>query len=184
MNQETFWSEYIKYFGRVKNPKTIQVVNAIIDYCDFKKLNKNQIAYILATAYHETAHDFIPKREFGSNEYFVRRYWNNTKVAKWLGNDSASEAIKYCGRGLVQITGETNYEKFGITDNPEKALETEMAVKILVDGMINGIFTSRKLSNYITEVSKDFFNARKIINGLDKAELIASYAERFIKIMS
>ena len=59
-----------------------------------------------------------------------------------------------------------------------------MAVKILVDGMINGIFTGRKLSNYITDVSKDFFNARKIINGLDKAELIASYAEKFIKNMS
>lgn len=179
-----FWNEYRQNFGSVKNPKTITVVERIIEYAESKGLNENQIAYILATAYHETAFDFIPKREYGSAEYFIKKYWTNSKVRGWLGNDSATEAVKYCGRGLVQITGEVNYERFGIANNPEKALEVETAVKILVDGMINGVFTGRKLSHYITNEKTDYTNARKIINGLDKAGAIREYANRFLSILN
>ena len=179
----TFWNEYRQMFGVIKNPKTIEVVEAIIQYAEDKGLYNNQIAYILATAYHETAFDFIPKREFGSAEYFVKKYWNNVKVRGWLGNDIASEAVKYCGRGLVQITGEVNYERFGIANNPEKALEVEMAVKILVDGMIGGVFTGRRLKDYVNKDKTDYTMARKIINGLDKAEKIRVYANLFLSIL-
>lgn len=183
INKDNFWTEYRLHFGKIKNPKTIEVVERIIEYAKSEGLLNNQIAYILATAYHETAFDFIPKREFGSSEYFIRKYWNNLKVRKWLGNDSAAEAVKYCGRGLVQITGEVNYERFGIADNPEKALETETAVKILVDGMVKGVFTGRRLNHYLTRDKTDFISARKIINGTDKAHNISVYANKFLRIL-
>jgi putative chitinase len=183
MNYEIFFNNYRLYFAKIKQTTTVDVIKQIISYAQSKGLDNKNIAYILATAYHETAFDFIPKREFGNSAYFIKKYWTNSKVAKWLGNDSAEEAVKYCGRGLVQITGETNYEKFGIANDPEKALEIDTAVRILVDGMIQGSFTGKRLNLYINSQTNDYIGARRIINGNDKAYEIRDYTEKFYQIL-
>lgn len=182
MNWESFFTDYTKKFGGF-SAKTESAIKAIIQANDTYKLSIAQLAYLLATAYHETAHDFIPKKEYGSADYFIRRYWNNLKQRVWLGNDTAQEAVKYCGRGLVQITGEVNYEKFGIADDPEKALELAKAIEIIYKGMMGGMFTGKKLSKYINEQSCDFYDARRVINGLDKASLIEGYANGFYRLL-
>ena len=178
-NYDIFFKEYRIKFGSIKSATTVDNIKLIIEANEIYGVSLNQLAYILATAYHETGHDFIPKYEYGNYAYFVKRYWLNSKVAKWLGNDTELEAFKYRGRGLVQITGETNYERFGIADNPDKALEIETAIRILYEGMTKGIFTGKKLSDYINTFNYDFIGARRIINGTDKAKLIAGYAEQF-----
>jgi hypothetical protein len=45
--------------------------------------------------------------------------------------------------------------------------------------MTKGLFTGKKLNDYINNTKTDYVNARKIINGLDRANLIASYAKVF-----
>lgn len=183
-NLQTFFTEYRTYFGKISKQQTIDVLSAILEANTAKyNLTLEQLAYLLATAYHETGHDFVPKRELGGATYFIRKYWNNQKVAKWLGNDNSSEAVKYCGRGLVQITGETNYERFGIASNPEMALETGTSIRIIFEGMIKGIFTGKKLSDYNKSIGYDFVNARRIINGVDRANDIAKYANYFLSIL-
>lgn len=185
INSTIFFNEYKNKFGAIKLPKTVEVLNAILTANEITyNLPKEELSYLLATAYHETGHDFIPKREYGSAEYFIKRYWTNTKVAKWLGNDNAQEAVKYCGRGLVQITGETNYERFGIADNPDKALETQTSIRIIFEGMIKGIFTGKKLKDYYTANGYNYKGARYIINGKDRAEDIAVYAQKFADILT
>lgn len=181
-NFDIFFKEYRIAFGSVKSAITVENIKLIIEAAEQYAVNLNQLAYLLATAYHETGHDFVPKYEYGKAEYFIRKYWVNSKVAKWLGNDNAQEAFKYRGRGLVQITGETNYERFGIADNPDKALEIETAIEIIYKGMTQGVFTGKKLINYIQGNSYDYISARRIINGTDKAQLIAGYAEK-IRLM-
>jgi hypothetical protein len=52
-----------------------------------------------------------------------------------------------------------------------------------VVGMKEGWFTDRKLSDYITLYKSDFRNARKIVNGMDKADLIAGYAVEYDKLL-
>lgn len=183
INFDIFFKEYRINFGSIKSAVTVDNLKLIIQANDTYKVPINQLAYILATAYHETGHDFVPKYEYGKYEYFVKKYWLNSKVAKWLGNDNAQEAFKYRGRGLVQITGETNYERFGISDNPDLALEINKAIEILYVGMIKGIFTTKKLSDYIDANLYNYELARKIINGNDKAKLIAGYADKFRNIL-
>jgi predicted chitinase len=183
-NLQTFFTEYRTYFGKISKQQTIDVLSSILEANTAKyNLPLEQLAYLLATAYHETGHDFVPKRELGGSAYFIKKYWTNQRVAKWLGNDDASEAVKYCGRGLVQITGETNYERFGIASNPEMALETGTAIRIIFEGMIKGIFTGKKLSDYNKSIGYDFVNARRIINGVDRAADIAKYANYFLSIL-
>jgi hypothetical protein len=64
-----------------------------------------------------------------------------------------------------------------LVKNPSLALEPNNAAKILVWGMMNGRFTRKPLSNYINANSIDFYNARKVVNGTDRAERIANYAK-------
>lgn len=76
-------------------------------------------AYMLATTKHETAHTFQPIHEYGGRQYFIQHYGGQTRKGHQLGNDTPEEGADYAGRGDVQLTGETNYEK------AEKALREE-----------------------------------------------------------
>ena len=83
------------------------------------------------------------------------------------------------GRGLVQLTFKSNYEKFGVADDPNKALDLATAAHILVTGSIEGTFSGAKLSDYINKSKADYVRARRIINGSDRAALVARYALQF-----
>lgn len=147
--------------------------------------NPKWIAYMLATVWHETAFTFYPIDEYGSNEYFEKRYGYQTKVGRNLGNLHPNDGAKYHGRGYVQLTGRYNYTKVGqllqldLTAEPDLVKHPKIAHQILTQGMIDGWFTGKRLKDYITINKVDYINARRIINGLDKAKQIAEYAEKF-----
>src|SRR5690606_31284170 len=135
-------------------------------------LLRNQMAYVLATAYHETAHTMKPIIEMGSEKYLrSKKYW------------------PHVGRGYVQITWLVNYkkasDKLGVdfVEKPDLLLKPEYAAPILLVGMKEGWFTGKKLSDYITLQKSDFKNARRIVNGTDKADLIAGYAKQYDKAL-
>ncbi len=140
----------------------------IIKEAKSKGLLRNQLAYVLATAYHETAHTMKPVREYGGETYL--------KTKKYY---------PYVGMGYVQLTWLDNYKKastkIGVdfVENPRLLLDPKYATPILLIGMIEGWFTGKKLSDYITLSKSDFLNARRIINGVDKKELIAGYAKEY-----
>lgn len=143
------------------------------------------VAYGLATAWHEAR--FIPQREKGGNAYLSK--YDTGKLAAALGNTPAADGdgIKYAGRGLVQLTGLTNYKNAGkflgvdLVGNPDLALDPVNATKILIWGMETGAFTGKRLGNYIVGRGNHaaFVRCRRIINGSDRAELIAGYADQF-----
>jgi predicted chitinase len=183
-----FFEEYRRNLGRIRTQATVETINAIINRADKEQTPVPHLAYMFATALHEARdrnyiYDFYPLTERGSYQYITKLYWLNKRVRGWLGNDTEAEAWKYRGRGLVQLTGETNYESFNIQDNPERALEPDMAVHIMFEGMNRGIFTGRKLTHYLNRDKKDYYNARRIINGTDRAALIATYAEIFERVI-
>lgn len=147
-------------------------------------------AYCLATAAHETAFTMQPIKERGGDGYFTRMYDINGQrpdKARNLGNLQPGDGAKYCGRGYVQLTGRRNYSLAGaavgqsLVDNPDLALEPEVAAAIMKRGMQEGWFTGKGLESYLPAVADihQFTNARRIINGLDKAVQIAGYALEF-----
>jgi len=171
-------------------------------------------AYMLATAYHETAHTMQPIHEYGTRQYFINRYGGQTRKGKELGNDTPEEGYHYAGKGDVQLTGEANYEKaeaalrreypnviavweertgktFDLTvgdqpndaADPQNAMDPEISYAIMSYGMRSGMFTGKKLSDYIDDVECDYKAARKIINGTDKNILIAGYAKNFEEVL-
>lgn len=138
-------------------------------------------AYGLATVYLETATTMKPIHEFGGADYFKRRYdieGENPALAKRLGNLKPGDGVRYAGRGYVQITGRDNYRKFGIEDNPDKALQPECAAHIMIQGMEKGAFTGKSLRDYL-DGQTDYVGARRVINGQDRAKQVAGYALDF-----
>jgi hypothetical protein len=67
--------------------------------------------------------------------------------------------------------------------NPERAKDTLTAYRIMSLGMRDGLFTGRSLRHYINGAKCDYVNARRIINGTDKAQAIAGYAAKFERIL-
>jgi hypothetical protein len=63
-------------------------------------------------------------------------------------------------------------------------LEHEPAALILFDGSIDGWFTGAKLGDYFNDAKDDAYNARRVINGTDKADLIAGYHEKFLAALT
>lgn len=52
-----------------------------------------------------------------------------------------------------------------------------------VDGMLTGRYTGKAIGEYINERKTDYTNARRVINRLDKAAVIAGYAKQFEKVL-
>jgi predicted chitinase len=90
----------------------------------------------------------------------------------------------YYGRGYVQLTWSNNYSRAGkelgygdqFVKNPDMVLNPKIAADIISLGMKNAWFTGVSLNTYIHGNTCDYHNARKIINGLDKAATFASWA--------
>lgn len=154
-----------------------------------RHLPPNQRAYLLATTYHETARTMQPIYEYGGVRYFDK--YDTGKLAATLGNspEKDGDGYLYRGRGYVQLTGRRNYLKAGkalgydLVKTPDLALDPNIATQILVKGCMEGWFTAKKLDTYVNEAKTDFVNARRVVNGLDDAKLIAGYAEEFLKIL-
>jgi predicted chitinase len=167
-------------FGGSLKQSQVDGMNAILDEWDanYKSKDDRWLAYMMATAYHETDRKMQAIEEYGRGKGHA------------YGKPDPVTGQRYFGRGLVQLTWKYNYEaaqkKFGqpLVTQPDLALNLDIAIKIMFWGMINGIFTGKKLSNYFDGTKADWVNARRIINGLDKANLISGYGHQFYAAIS
>ena len=151
-------------------------INAIKSECTKQGLGlKTQIAYVLATADHETAHTFQPVAE---------AFWIKPDAEAWRKQNL--RYYPYYGRGYVQLTWKNNYALYGqllgidLVNKPDLALDPRTALFVLVHGFKTGVFTGRKLTDYVNNHSTDFVDARRCINGTDKAAEIAAGAQSFL----
>lgn len=143
----------------------------IIDTCRKHGLSRNQAAYVLATAKWETAHTMKPVVE----AYWLSEAWRkkNLRYYPWHG------------RGFVQLTWEANYQKAAkklgvpLDRKPELALDPKIAADVLVRGMMEGWFTTKDLGDYVSVHAVDYVNARRVVNGTDKAHDIAKLASQY-----
>jgi putative chitinase len=178
---DEFWN-YIRgdvgeLFPKITQPQ-VNGIQAILDRAA-GLLPTSWCAYVLATAYHETG-----KRMQGVKEGFdVSEDWRqyHLKYFPWYG------------RGLVQLTWQKNYEfatkrlrelgypAANLVSNPDQALDLGIGVAVLIYGMLEGWFSGKKLRDYLPSkpTREQYGNGRRIINGTDKADLVASYAIEF-----
>jgi putative chitinase len=168
-------------FQGVLSQRQVDGMNYLLDTWENFYLDRDLrwLAYALATAFHETAQEMRPIEEYGQGG------------GKSYGEPAGPYNQCYYGRGFVQITWLENYQKaeeilkktydldVPCVEYPHRMLEDEPAALTLYDGMIEGWFTGVGLPQYFNSDTEDPVNARKIVNGLDKADLIAGYYASF-----
>jgi hypothetical protein len=176
INRQVFYQEIRPLFGTLKTGQVIGI-NVKFDYYEDNQdlMSIPQFAYVLATIFHETGSKMQPVIEIGKG------------IGKPYGKLINGRA--YYGRGDVQITWLDNYRRVGVSinqdlvNNPELALVPSISCEIAIKGMVLGWFTFNKLHDFITDEKIDFINARRIINGMDRAVLIAGYADKFLNAL-
>jgi hypothetical protein len=161
------------------------------------------LAYALATAWHETGATMQPVRE-GFKKTDAEAYAYVTAYCKKEGISNYAirhaNGNSYYGRGYVQLTHSANYQKMGeelglgdaLYEDPDRVMDPATAAKIMLAGMIGGLFRPKygSLTDYFNSSEQSWFDARDLING-DKnkrpnwaagksiGELIASYGRAF-----
>lgn len=185
MNTAFFNAVRSSLFGGKLTQDQVDGINAVLTAWDRSgDKDDRKLAYLLATTKHETANTMQPIYERGQKSYFDK-YEPGTKIGKALGNTNIGDGYLFRGRGYVQLTGRYNYRSAGmkmdypLLDSPDKALDPVVAGMIMVRGSVEGWFTGKKLGDYISDAKSDYINARRVINGTDRAQLIANYAHAF-----
>lgn len=194
IDRTLFFQGYKGKFSRL-NQKQVNALEAFLAAVEKygARLSLRELAYIFATTHHETAKTFLPLEEFGKGK------------GKKYGRPVNGK--KYYGRGYVQLTWDYNYlkatqelikqypaivadvesktsRKFDLVEHPELAMDVDVAAAVLIAGSVQGWFTGKKLSDYINANKADYINARRVINGIDKAKLIADHAQKYKEILS
>lgn len=194
-------------FGGGISSAQVVGIEALLNACaEHRVTDARHVAYVLATPCIETGLTFEPIVENlnYSREALLRtfpKYFTAADAAAYArqpqrianraygnrmgnGGEASGDGWRYRGRGFVQITGRDNYSKFtailglDLVGNPDLALRADVAARIAVVGMRDGVFTGRSLGDYFGGAT-DWVNARRIINGTDRAEDIARYAKAF-----
>jgi putative chitinase len=182
VDRKTFFdSVRASLFNGVLNQQQVDGMNYLLDVWEIRFAGKDirWLAYALATAFHETAQTMRPIEEYGQG------------AGQPYGEPAGRFDQAYYGRGHVQLTWEDNYQKgetflaerYGVAvpmlRYPHRMLEDEPSALVLYDGMINGWFTGAGLPAFFNDAEEDPYNARKIVNGLDQADLIEGYYWKF-----
>lgn len=153
----------------------------VLDHMEGEGTPINDGAYALATAFWETAQTMHPVKE----AYWLSEGWRrkNLRYYPWYG------------RGLIQTTWEDNYRKIAVAmglpedtfiNNPDLLLEWKYAIPAMFVGMQTGLYTGKSFDDYIDDLDesddedlREFINARRIVNGTDKATKIGRLALTF-----
>lgn len=155
-------------------------IELLIDTCEAEKVTvREQVAYILATVYHECRFKSIPeiRAKPGTVVWKMQeRYWHTG----------------YYGRGFSQLTWKANYLKFSkivgqdLVKNPDLCLNPDIGAKIIVIGMRDGLFSGVSLSKYLPnkDGNYDWMGARRIVNGTFQAEKVATAAIKVLHVLN
>ncbi len=186
IDRKYFYDNYRNEFGRLSQ-KLVNALNFLLDRLDESEFIslENQQAGTLANIGHETAWTFEPIRERGPYSYF--RY-----LIGRLGNRNHKEAYDYRGGGFIQTTGKSNYimmnpfvqakyPDIDIVKNPEKITDPNVSWITTEIGLWKGLYTGKKINDYLTRTKTDLYNFRRCINGTDRAKLIEGYGYKFLR---
>lgn len=157
-----FFAAARESFGPFSQPQ-VDGFTRILDEWEKRQLaDPRWLANMLAQSWHETGRRMQPVREGGGEAYL-----RSKPYYPWVGE------------GLIQVTWEANHRKFG-ADRPGQLMTWPLALQALFDGMIGGMFTGRKLADYFNDQRDDPLNARRIVNGKDRAVLIRRHHLNFL----
>lgn len=168
MDADIFFKQIKPLFGKFTQSQ-VDGINNLLAESEAQPVNDRELAYIFATVFHETAKTMMPVKEYGGEKYLKSKAY-----------------YPYYGRDLCQTTWLANYKKVkkytgvDVVSDPDLIAEPKLAAKVCFYFMRNGFYTGKKLGDYFNDKKTDTINARRIINGTDKAVMIAANYDIFL----
>ncbi len=174
---------------------TAQVAGMESIFAETAGMLPSHVAYVLATAFHETGQRMQPVREgfAKTNAGAIRAVtglYNKGIIRTNYALPDPLTGESYYGRGLVQLTWKSNYERMGkllgldLVGTPDLVLETEVSTKCLVIGMERCMFRKGRGLRMLptAPTTEEFIAARDMINGdvARNGRKIAVYAIAFM----
>jgi WD40 repeat protein len=194
IDRANFFAAYRTVFGELDYAATVGLEQLLEFLENDPAMNDVRLrAYVLATVKFETGDRFVPVAEQGDAEHF-QRYEPGTPIGDRLGNKVPGDGERFRGRGYIGITGRENYYRMSqvlgfepkmtdLVDNPDKVNDPLVAYRIMSIGMLDGLFTGRKLSDFINERQTDYANASTVIGSGSSSSRAAAYAIDFEEIL-
>jgi hypothetical protein len=186
-------------FGGKISYSQVEGMDAILNEWEAQRLTDLRcLAYIFGTVYHETDETMQPIEEIGRGK--GKDYGKKLKYGSGPGKrvPYVLPDLIFFGRGHTQNTWYETYERltraarvhgkgWDFLNNPELLLQMEPSIWATFFGMRTGLYTGKKLSDYFGDKPfkpkpgdpNEWRQARRIINGMDRAEDIAAYSLKF-----
>lgn len=102
MNRAHFYAPVrSSLFGGLLSQSQVSGMEAVLDEAGKTFTDPRWLAYMLATAFHETGQTMQPIHERGGADYFFRMYdpkGQRPKVAADLGNTQTGDGVRFAGR--------------------------------------------------------------------------------------
>lgn len=191
MDLPTFYT-YVRnspFGGRLTQEQVNGTEELLAAWREYGDGDNRKLAYILAGVFHETGGRMVPVREgFATTDAGARRAVKRLFDQGRIKTNYAEpvNGVSYYGRGRIQNTWEKNYRKLAerfnvpLIDDPDLLIrDGALDARVTVVGHMEGLWTGKKLSDYFG-AEDDPVSARRIVNGTDKAKLIATYYEAFL----
>jgi len=195
MNRATFYNAIRPLFGGSLTGEQVKGMDGILDaFQSYGDGDQGTLAYALATAFHETGRRMVPVREgFAKSDAGARQAVNRlaakrgpkSAVAKYAKPDPVTGHVYY-GRGHVQLTLTDNYARdsndagHNLVSNPDMMLDPVISARVLIKGLLDGRWNGQGKGLRFYLDKGDLIGARRTVNVLDKAELIAEYHRKFL----
>ena len=199
MNRQAFFAAIRPAFGNRLSAPQVAGMEAILDACiDAKVTDVHHVAHVMAHVRRETGGYMSPIKETVMPSHKDKNP-SDAEVMQRLERAFARGKLPWVkkpywrdgafGRGPVQITHWSNYEKIGraigvdLRGNPDLAMDPVIGGKIAVIGMRDGLFTGKKLADYRFPAALDAppkSNPRRIVNGVDGSDAeVAKFHRQF-----
>lgn len=205
INRAVFYRELRKGLFQSLSRRQVAGMEVLLDVWEESYADDYPMSFLaasLGTTKLETAHTMQPIKEIGGRKYFMGMYdktGNRPKKAAELGNTKVGDGATFSGKGFVQATGRGNSRKLGklfkkyfnidvdFEENPDKLLEPFYAAHALYLGCITGLYTGKGWGDYIKSspaTFNEFKSSRRVVNGTNKATMIAGYCVEFQKALT
>lgn len=187
IDPDVFFAQYKIAFDEHLSQYQVEGLNEILGLIETDAaLTKDVrfVAYVLATVKLECGNEWHPIEEYGKGQ------------GHSYGVKDAKTGQAYYGRGYTQNTWKFNYDKLtkawnaqhpsepvDFVNNPYLLLIARYSWFCTSFAMLTGLYTGKKLSDYITEHGADYDHARRIVNGMDAYAKISKYAKKFEAIL-